>query len=93
MMIGKLSPLAICYILGVFRNTLTANDKYPLRDCENLLSPTQMILSLKPKSFSDSFLQNLDSSSNFKPFEKKFYRHSLLYFSNYRLSMTWLDHS
>ena len=38
----------------MFRNTLTANDKYPVRDCENVSSPIQMILSLKPKTFSDS---------------------------------------
>ena len=35
----------------MFRNTLTANDKYPVRDCENLSSPIQMQLSLKPKHF------------------------------------------
>ena len=35
------------------RNTLTANDKDPFRDCENLSSPIQMQLSLYPKFFSD----------------------------------------
>ena len=34
----------------MFRNILTVNDKYRLRDCENLLSPIQMQLSLKPKT-------------------------------------------
>ena len=45
------SPLVICWILGVFRNTLTANDKYPVRDCQNLSSPIQLQLSLNPKAF------------------------------------------
>ena len=30
----KTSRLAICYILGVFRNTSTAIEKYPMRDWE-----------------------------------------------------------
>ena len=55
----------------MLRITLTANDKYLVRDCENLSSPIQMKLSLNPKTFSDSFLPFLDSSSNFKHFEKK----------------------
>ena len=39
----------------MFRNRLTANDKYPVRDCENLSSPIQMQLYLKPKTFSQFF--------------------------------------
>ena len=35
----------------MFRNTLTANDKYAVWDCENLLSTTQMQLYLEPKLF------------------------------------------
>ena len=63
-------------MLGVFRNTLTANDKYPVRDCVNLLSPIQMQLSLKPTIFSHFFVPFLESTSNFKHFEKKDDRHS-----------------
>ena len=37
------------------RKTLTANHKYPVQDCENLQSPIQMQLSLKPENFSDFF--------------------------------------
>ena len=50
----------------MFRNTLTANDKYPVRDCVNLLSPIQMQLSLKPTTFSDCFVHfwNLDQILN-----------------------------
>ena len=60
----------------VFRNTLTANDKYPVQDCVNLSSPIQMQLSLKPTIFSDFFVPFLESTSNFKHFEKKDDRHS-----------------
>ena len=60
----------------MFRNTLTANDKYPVRDCVNLLSPIQMILSLKPTIFPDFFVPFLESTSNFKHFEKKDDRHT-----------------
>ena len=35
-----------------------------------------MQLSLKPKTFSDSFVQYLEDTSNFKHFEKKDVRHS-----------------
>ena len=55
----------------MFRNTLDANDKFPFRDSENWFSPIQMIFSLKEKSFSDFFVPFLQSTSNFKYFEKK----------------------
>ena len=53
-------------MLGVFRNTLTANDKYPARVCVNFLSQIQMQLSLKPRVFSDFFshLWNLNQIFN-----------------------------
>ena len=44
-MTWKISPLLKFQILGVFVNTMTADDKYPIRDCENLWFPIQMILS------------------------------------------------
>ena len=55
----------------MFRNTLTSNDKYPVRDYVNLLSPIQMQLSFKPTKFSHFFVPFLESTSNFKHFEKK----------------------
>ena len=58
-------------MLGVFRNTLTANDKYPVQDCVNFSSPIQMQLSLKPTIFSYFFVPFLESTSNFKHLEKK----------------------
>ena len=60
----------------MFRETLNENDKYPVRDCENLSSSIQMQLSLNPKSFSGSFVPLLESTSNLKHFEKKVYRHN-----------------
>ena len=43
-MICKISPLFIFEILGVFVNTLAANEKNPVQDCENLQFPIQMQL-------------------------------------------------
>ena len=60
----------------MFRNTLTGNDKYPVRDCVNLPSPIQMKLSLKPTIFSDIFFPHLQSTSNLKHFEKQDDSHS-----------------
>ena len=60
----------------MFRNTLTANDKYPVPDCVNLSSSIQMELSLKPKIFSDFVVPLSESASNFKHFEKKDDRHT-----------------
>ena len=40
--ICKTSPLFEVEILGVSVYTLTADDKYPVRDCDNLQFPIQM---------------------------------------------------
>ena len=63
-------------MLGVFRYTMTPNDNYPVQDCEKLSSPIQMLLSLEPKFFSDLFVPFLESTSNFKHFEKNDDRHT-----------------
>ena len=55
----------------MFLNTLTANDKYRVRDCVNLPSPIQIQLSLKPAVFSHFSVPFLESKSNFNHFEKK----------------------
>ena len=60
----------------MFRNTLPANDKYPVPDCVNLSSSIQMELSLKPKIFSNFVVPFSESASNFKDFEKKDDRHT-----------------
>ena len=63
--------------LVVFINTLTAVGKYyPVQDCENLQLPIKMELSEKRKSFPEIFVPFLESTSNFKHFERKDDRHS-----------------
>ena len=44
-MILKISPLLEFEIIGVFGNTLTADEKYAVLECENLQFSIQMILS------------------------------------------------
>ena len=55
---------------------MTANEKYPARDCTNFSSAMEMELSLKATIFSDFFVPFLESTSNFKNFEKTDDRHS-----------------
>ena len=59
---------------------MTANEKYRARDCTNFSSAMEMELSLKATIFSDFFVPFLESTSNFKHFEKTDDRHS--YFSS-----------
>ena len=40
-----MSPLVLGETLGVFVNTLTADEKYPVQECENLQLPIQLQLS------------------------------------------------
>ena len=46
----EISLLVICEIWGVFVNTLTLDDKYPPRNCENLRLPIQMQFYKKRKT-------------------------------------------
>ena len=55
----------------MFRNTLSVNDNYPVQECGNLSSPIEMELHLKPTIFSEFLVSFLESTSNFKHFEKK----------------------
>ena len=43
-MTWEISPLLKFEILGVFVSTLTADDKYPVLDCENFKFPISMQL-------------------------------------------------
>ena len=61
----------ICENLGLSGETLTAKQKYPVSDFENLTSPIQMELSEEQKTFGRLFVQFLESTSNFKHFERK----------------------
>ena len=47
-----------------------------IQGCENLQLPIQMQVSEKPKTFSEFFVQFLDSTENFEHFERKDDRHS-----------------
>ena len=60
----------------MFRNTLTANDNYPIQDSGNFSSEILMHLSLKPKTFSDFFALFLECTSNFEHSETKDDRHT-----------------
>ena len=50
----------------MFRNTLTANDNYPVQDCGNLSSSIQMHLSLKSKIFSHLIVTNSQTIGVFR---------------------------
>ena len=63
-----MSLFVICELLGLFVNTLTANDKYSLRDSQNLPQPIQMQLSKKQKRLSKFFATFLKSKSNVQHF-------------------------
>ena len=66
-----MSPLVLGEILEVFLNILTADGKYRGQGCGNMQLPIQMQLSEKQKIFSEIFIPFLESTSNFKHFEKK----------------------
>ena len=76
-MSDKMSPLVIWEILELFVNTLTADDKYSLRNIENLWQPIQIQLSQRQKKFSQFFAAFLKLTSNFEQFEKEDDPHSL----------------
>ena len=57
------------YLLGLFVNTLTANNMSSFRNSENLI---QMQLSKKQKNLSECLDLFLKSPSNFEHFEKKY---------------------
>ena len=68
--------LELCKILGLFVNTLTDDDKYSLLYRDNLTQQIQILLSQKPKTFSQLFSEILKPTLNFAHFQKKDDRHS-----------------
>ena len=66
-----ISLLVICQILGHFRNTLTANEKYSLRNRELARQPIQMQLSKKQIPFSKFLEAYLKLTSILEEFETK----------------------
>ena len=58
----------ISNMLGLFLNTLTADDKYVLCNRNNLLQPIQVKLSKNQKIYCPFFAVYLQSASNFDKF-------------------------
>ena len=70
-MIWKIYPILKFESLVVFVNTLTADDKCPVPDCQNLPFPIQTQFSEKRKTFSEFFGPFVDAWSNVQYFQKK----------------------
>ena len=68
--------LVICKILGLFVNTLTVDENYSLLYRDNLTQPIQILLSQKPKTFSQLSSKILKPTLNFEHFQKKDDPHS-----------------
>ena len=66
-----MSFLVICEILAHFVNTWIADNKYSLRNKENLLQPIQMQLPINQNLFLNFFTPFIKSISYFKRIEKK----------------------
>ena len=66
----------ICKILGLFVNTLAADDKYSLLNRDNFAQSIKMQLSEKQKIFSECFSAVLKSKLNFEHFQKRKDPHS-----------------
>ena len=66
----KKSLLLTCQILGLLVNTLAADEKYPLLKRDNLMTPIQMHLSQKQKTFSQFYAPFLKTRLNFEHFDK-----------------------
>ena len=71
----KKSLLLTWKILGLLVNTLSAEEKYPVLNRDNLLRLIQMQLSQKQHTFSQVLAGFLKSRLNFKSFEQKDERH------------------
>ena len=72
----KMSPLLIRETLGLFFNTLTADDKYFFRNSKNLRETIQMQIFKKLKNFASFFAAFLNFTFNFTDLERKDDPHS-----------------
>ena len=68
--------LVLCKFLRLLVKTLTDDEKYSVLYRENLTQPIQILLSQKPKIFSDFFSAFLKFTLNFEHFQKKDVPHS-----------------
>ena len=66
-----MSPLVLGEVLVVLLYRVTFDGKYPVQDCEILLLPIQRQLFEKRKTFSELLVPFLESTSNYKHFEKR----------------------
>ena len=64
--------LVLCKILGLFVNTLTDDDKYSLLYRDNLTQQIQILLSPKPKTFSQLSSEIFKLTLNFEHFKKRY---------------------
>ena len=73
---GKVSwrktALLWSYILILFANTLTADDKYSFHNMQNFLQQLETLLSGKRKTFSGFLIEILKCMWNLQHFEKKY---------------------
>ena len=70
-LIWKISPLVISEILEVFVNTLSADDKYPVQDCESLALSIQMHYLRCEKHFLNFLFRLWDLHQILKALKKK----------------------
>ena len=75
-LIWKMSPLVLGGMVAVSGNTLTADGKYFVQNYKNFTGPIEKQWSEKRNSFSEFFVQFLESTLHFKHFESKDDRHS-----------------
>ena len=68
--------LVLCKFLRLLVKTLTDDEKYSLLYRDNLTQQIQILLSQKPKTFSQFLSAFLKSTLNFEHFEKKDDPHS-----------------
>ena len=68
--------IVLCKILGLFVNTLTDNKKYSLLYRDKLTQQMEILLSQKPKTFSELSSEILKDRLNFAHFQKKDDPHS-----------------
>ena len=73
-----MTALPSFYILRLFANTLTADDKYSCSNMQNFLQEFQTLLSQKRKIFPWYFIAFLICAWNLEHFEKKYECPSLI---------------
>ena len=68
--------LVLCKFLRLLVKRLTDDEKYSLLYRDNLTQPIEILLSQKPKNFSQFFSALSKPTSNFEHFQKKDDRHT-----------------